>query len=265
MRAAAAGGRSGRFSECPVGRTSALPDEQSWFGRGDERRPLVSLLDADAQLGRCVPAAQRQLARHHLTLSVHTVRRGRWAPSVDLASRPLGYVILSGTLIRGLCVEHRWSTEILGPEDVLRPWDEAEQPPDLLVEDTWTALESVRMAILDERFAVAAGRWPQLLDELLSRTVRRSRHLATLLSVSGIRRLDERLLVLLGVLADRWGHVSPERIHVDVRLTHETLARLACAQRPSVSTALARLGRRGLVARKGRKFVLPFAAEPSAR
>lgn len=87
-------------------------------------------------------------------LNHDTVRRGHWVPSVDLGSRPLGYLIL-------------------GPEDVLRPWDEAEQHPDLLVEDTWTALESVRMAILDERFAVAAGRWPQLLDELLSRTVRR--------------------------------------------------------------------------------------------
>lgn len=156
MRIAAAPDPTGQFSKGPAGRTAAMPEEDSWFGRGDERRPLVSLLDADAELGRCVPAAQRRLARRHLMLSAHTVRRGRWAASVDLASRPLGYVILSGTLIRGLCVEHRWSTEILGPEDVLRPWDEAEQPPDPLVEDTWTALESVRMAILDERFAVGS-------------------------------------------------------------------------------------------------------------
>jgi CRP/FNR family cyclic AMP-dependent transcriptional regulator len=79
------------------------------------------------------------------------------------------------------------------------------------------------------------------------------------------------VLVLLRVLADRWGHVSPEGIHVDVRLTHETLARLACAQLPSVSTALAsvstalaRLGWRGLVARTGRRFVLPLPAERPA-
>jgi CRP/FNR family cyclic AMP-dependent transcriptional regulator len=87
----------------------------------------------------------------------------------------------------------------------------------------------------------------------------------TLLSVSTIRRLDLRLLVLLRVLADRWGYVAPDGIHLTLRLTHATLARLACAQRPSVSTAIGRLGRSGVIRREAGAFVLPHELPASVR
>lgn len=137
--------------------------------------------------------------------------------------------------MHGSCVADRWSTEIPGPGDVLRPWEDQEGPDGLAVLQEWHALENADLAVLDRRFVAVACRWSELVDELLARTMRRSRNLAMLRSVAGIRRLDERLLVLLRILADRWGRVCPDGIRLQIRLTHETLARLAGAQRPSVS------------------------------
>jgi hypothetical protein len=47
--------------------------------------------------------------------------------------------------------------------------------------------------------------------------------------------------MLLWYLAERWGRVTPEGVIVPLRLTHETLARLVGAQRPSVTTAIRQL------------------------
>lgn len=197
------------------------------------------------------------MARRHLVVAVQRFPRGTWTPAADADARPLGFLVLAGGLIHGSCVGDRWSTEILGPGDVLRPWEEEQGLEELAVREEWQALESVELAVLDRRFVRLACRWPELVDELLARTVRRSRHLAMLRSIAGIRRLDDRLLVLLRILAYRWGRVCPEGVRLHVRLTHETLARLAGAQRPSVSTALARLKRDGFIARQGGVFILP--------
>jgi DNA-binding GntR family transcriptional regulator len=50
---------------------------------------------------------------------------------------------------------------------------------------------------------------------------------------------------LLWYLADRWGRVTPDGVIVPLRLTHETLARLVGAQRPSVTTAIRQLEEEG--------------------
>jgi CRP/FNR family cyclic AMP-dependent transcriptional regulator len=234
------------------------PDRERWFrGPGGVTRRLVALLDADPDFGRRLSPDEREVASRQVVVSVQRIHRGRWRADPDPVRRPLAYVVLSGALIRGWRVEDRWSTELVGPEDVMQPWDEPEPPEGVSVETEWTALEPVELAVLDHRFAAAAGRWPGLLEELVGRALRRSRLLATLLSVSGIRRLDDRLLVLLLLLADRWGVVTPEGILLRLRLTHETIARLAGAQRPSVSTAIARLSRAGIIERRGRQLIIP--------
>jgi CRP-like cAMP-binding protein len=69
----------------------------------------------------------------------------------------------------------------------------------------------------------------------------RAHSLAITLAVSNLRRVDVRLLMLLWYLAERWGRVTPEGVIVPLRLTHETLARLVGAQRPSVTTAIRQL------------------------
>ena len=69
-------------------------------------------------------------------------------------------------------------------------------------------------------------------------------------------RLDVRLALMLWHLASRWGRVEPGGIRLPLPLTHQLLGRLVGAERPSVSHALARLARSGLVTGHGDEWHL---------
>jgi hypothetical protein len=64
------------------------------------------------------------------------------------------------------------------------------------------------------------------------------------------------MLVLLWVLAERWGRVSRDGVRVPVGLPHRMLATLVGARRPSVTTALAGLAREGLIERTAEGWLL---------
>jgi CRP/FNR family cyclic AMP-dependent transcriptional regulator len=64
------------------------------------------------------------------------------------------------------------------------------------------------------------------------------------------------LLLLLWHLADRWGRVTPDGVRVALGVTHQTLADLVAARRPSVTTALQQLARQGLLGRDGDAWLL---------
>jgi CRP-like cAMP-binding protein len=82
--------------------------------------------------------------------------------------------------------------------------------------------------------------------------------MAVQMAIGDTRRVDERLLALFAHLGDRWGRVTPDGIHVPVRLTHELIALLIGAQRPTVTTGLGELRRQGrLVKRPDRTWLLP--------
>jgi CRP-like cAMP-binding protein len=76
-------------------------------------------------------------------------------------------------------------------------------------------------------------------------------------------KLEERLQLLMWELADRYGRVHPDGVHVDVPLTHELISQLAGARRPSVSSALARLQQMGSIERGGLGWILH--GDPPAR
>ena len=110
---------------------------------------------------------------------------------------------------------------------------------------------------------------PEVGIEIGARAIRRSRRLANTLAVAQHARLDEGLHPLLWELADRYGRVRPDGVHLELPLTHELLAYLAAARRPSISTSMARLTKAGLVERRGRGYVLlgsgPAAMHPRER
>ena len=58
-------------------------------------------------------------------------------------------------------------------------------------------------------------------------------------------RVDVRLRMLFWHLAGRWGRVTRDGITLPLTLTHAVLADLVAARRPTVTTALAELTRRG--------------------
>ena len=85
---------------------------------------------------------------------------------------------------------------------------------------------------------------------LLQRSVLRSRAAGFLRAVTHMTRVDDRLLVLMWFLAERWGRVRPEGVVVPLKLTHQLLAALVGAKRPSVTTALGELTAAGLLERR---------------
>ena len=62
--------------------------------------------------------------------------------------------------------------------------------------------------------------------------------------------------MLLWHLADRWGHVRPDGIAIPIQLPHTLLAELLAAQRPTVTTAMSELTRRGLIVPMHRGWLL---------
>jgi CRP-like cAMP-binding protein len=77
--------------------------------------------------------------------------------------------------------------------------------------------------------------------------VLRSRQLAVNMAIVHQARVDVRLHLLFWHLAGRWGRVRSDGIVVPLRLTHTVLADLVAARRPTVTSALSDLSRRGLV------------------
>jgi CRP-like cAMP-binding protein len=106
------------------------------------------------------------------------------------------------------------------------------------------------VALLDRRFALGTARWPEIQAALLDRAVTRARRAAFNVSVCGIVQLDVRLLVMMWHLADRWGRVTADGVLVPLRLSHELLAGVVGARRPSVTVALRRLREDGTLLRR---------------
>ncbi len=213
---------------------------------------VVHVLEEDPGLGAALGAADRAAATERLVATELHVPRGGWEGDHALGTRAgdLGFLVLDGLLVRRTELGRHAFLELLGSGDLVRPWDVDEPGAAPVAASTcWRIAEASRFAVLDARFAAAAGRFPPLTAALLSRVVRRAHLLATLLAVASMPRLDARLLTVLWQLADRWGRVGHEGTVVPMRLTHETLAGLVGAQRPSVTTALRALERRELVRR----------------
>ena len=215
--------------------------------------PRIRVLDADPELAVELDPEARIAARLHAVATVETLPAGPWQPPAEYAHAPghLGLLVIDGLLTRDVHVGKERCSELLAQGDLLRPWDHNDGLYGPVPSNfSWTVLEPARLAILDRRFAAVIGRWPELTAALVSRTLRRSRGLATLLAIGQMNGVDMRLLVLFWHLAERWGRVGPDGVSVPLRLTHEMLGRLIGAQRPSVTTALGDLRRRGLLERR---------------
>jgi len=168
-------------------------------------------------------------------------------------------LVLSGLMIRRVGIEGRHGAELIGEGDLLRPSDEAISPLLPLTTD-WTVLLPTRLAALDCGFEQRVAEYPELARSLLVRAIQRSKNLAVNMAIVHQARVDVRLYLLLWHLAARWGRVRSDGTVLRLRLTHAVLADLVAARRPTVTTALSELNRRGLVRTDGETWVLPGEA-----
>jgi CRP/FNR family transcriptional regulator, cyclic AMP receptor protein len=225
-----------------------------------ERRAVgIRLLEAQPDLAEGLSPENEADARRHVVAVLEDVPAGSWEPTAGYALDPafIGLLMIEGTLSRDIELGGRRCSELLGPGDLLRPWDYDEgDTASVPTESAWTVLEPARFAVLDGRFARVACRYPELVAKLIGRTLRRSRWLSILLTISSMPRVDARVQALFWHLADRWGRVTLDGVVIPVRLTHEMIGRLVGAHRPSVTTALSELGRTGRIARTPQGWLL---------
>jgi CRP/FNR family cyclic AMP-dependent transcriptional regulator len=221
----------------------------------------VSVLDLDVGLAGALPVDQLDAARQATAAAVVRAPAGPWrsAQNAERARGGYGMLVLDGLLIRRVGVEGRYGAELLGPGDLLRPWQhdsDGDAGGTLQLTWTWRVAAPVRMAVLDERWSHRAAGWPQIGTELAGRALARSLRLVVAMAVAQQPRLDVRLWMLFWDLADRYGRVRADGVHVELPLTHEILSHLAAARRPSVSAALTRLASDGRVRREGQRWIL---------
>jgi CRP/FNR family transcriptional regulator, cyclic AMP receptor protein len=219
---------------------------------------VVAVLDSDADLAEVVPAQHRETAVHASRARVLRVARGQWNPRDDAQQVRGGHglLVLSGVLVRRVGITDHVGAELLGPGDLLRPLEHDGEEATLPFEATWRALEVLRLAVLDRHWSLRMCRFPDVGVALTGRAMLRSRRLANTLVIASHPRLDERLRLLLWEFADRYGTVHPDGVRLRLPLTHDVLAELAAARRPSVSTALGRLARAGLLERRDGVWIL---------
>jgi CRP/FNR family transcriptional regulator, cyclic AMP receptor protein len=230
--------------------------QESKLGRSAAETANVLVEDRD--LADAVAAERRDAAVRAAPAALVRVGTGRWAAQRDaeITRGGFGFLVLSGLLIRRVGIGERIWAELLGPSDLLRPLEHDGEEVTLPFEAAWRVLEPLRLAALDRRWSFRMSPFPEIAVELTGRAMRRSRRLANTLAISHHPRLEERLLLLLWELADRYGTVRREGVYVPVPMTHEVLSQLAGARRPSVSGALARLADAGRLERAERGWLL---------
>ena len=185
-------------------------------------------------------------------MSTHRLGVGPWDVSrlSGASADHIGLLVLEGVLARELIVADHVSAELLGPGDLLRPWQAASKSELLPVTAEWSVLSPATLAVLDRRFAAEASQYPEVTAALFDRLSERSLRLATTQAISQLTRVDRRLKALFWHLAERWGRVGGDGVVIPLALTHRILGQLVGARRPTVSTALSELAERDELVRR---------------
>src|SRR3954468_22617161 len=226
----------------------------------------VPLLQVDGELAQRLPDATVAAATHLAIAPTEWLDPGEWRPdappAADRASH-LGLLVIDGFLARRVRVLDRPAPELLGPGDLLLPWEPDRTEP-FSAGARWHVLQDARVPVLDRRVTGLLGRWPEITVALLGRAVSRSRAFALTLAISQLVGVELRLLVMLWHVAERWGAPGPDGTVLPVHLTHELLGSLVSAQRPTVTRALGHLCEDGRVARRD-DGLLAVRGEPPAQ
>lgn len=217
------------------------------------QRRAVRLLDADPGLVDGLGVAADPALHRAAATAVLELAPGPVVPLLaPLPAGSFGYVILDGMLSVGMHLGERLTLELLGPTDLIRPGAgrslAGEQPPNV----DFRALTPASVAVLDVGFARRVAAWPEIASAVIARSVLRARRLQFQAAVRAMPRIEDRLLLMLWHYAERWGRVTRDGVVLDLRLTHEQIAAIVGAQRPTVTVQLGGLEREGVVRREQR-------------
>ncbi len=223
----------------------------------------VPLLKLEPELAAGIPRERLAAAVRACRARVVEVRNGAWDPtSTPIDDRGFGLLVLSGALYRRVEQSECFAAELIGPGDLLRPWDSVGEWSTLPVEAQFAVLERTQLALLDLSFARRAGPFPEIAGNLAGRALQRARYLAITSSIVSQRRVDKRLVMLFWNMADRFGQTRADGVYIPLPLTHRIISELIAARRPSVTTSLSRLHDRGVLSRERRGWLLTAERPP---
>ena len=212
----------------------------------------------DPDLGGDLDGSRLEQASRECVARVIELAAGPWSPTeVEGMRLGIGLLVIEGMLVRHVGVAGRSGAELLGEGDLMRPWQGDDGHPTLPRAGRWRVLRDCRLAVLDGDFTHRVCRYPEIIAALFMRGLRRSRHIAVNMAIVQQPRIDIRLHMLFWELADRWGRVRQDGVHVPIQVTHATLADLVAARRPTVTKALGELAERSAVLWTGEDWLLP--------
>jgi CRP/FNR family cyclic AMP-dependent transcriptional regulator len=218
------------------------------------------VLDEDPDLASDLDGRRLEEARRRCLAADVILEAGEWTREAEAAAEAArggyGLLVLEGLIVRRVGAPSRHAAELLGPGDVLRPWQVDGEDTMLPFDVRFTFLERVRFAVLDRAFAERAAPFPEVSIAIVGRSMQRSRTLAVNMAIVHYPQVRPRLLLLLWHLADRWGRVTPEGVRIPLRLRHHMLADLLAVRRPSATAALQQLIGEGLVSRDENGLIL---------
>lgn len=214
----------------------------------------VRLLEAEPDLGRFLSEDER-LAARKLFLPVHDVKKGPVDVQAALADDGgFGALLLEGMLMHRLRIGNQLTVRLLGPSDIVSLAGQGQSM--LLAEANYIATTPTRLAVLGDEVLAAVQRWPRLAAGIYVRIAEQSDRLSAHLAICQLPRVDQRILSLLWLLAESWGHVGSAGTTLPVSLTHDALGALIGARRPTVTLALGELSERGAIVRQDRGWLL---------
>jgi CRP/FNR family transcriptional regulator, cyclic AMP receptor protein len=219
---------------------------------------VARVLVRDPDLAGGLEGERLRRAERDLVAATAVAFEGPWDPEEagERVRGGAGLLLLEGLVVRRVGRTGRYGAELLGPGDLMRPWQHDGEDVTLPFDTTFRVIEPTLFALLDFRFAARAAPYPEIGGALIGRAMQRSRTLVVNMAIAHYPRIDRRLLMLMWHLADRWGRVTPEGIRVPLRLTHQLLADLVASRRPSVTSGLQQLGREGHISKLGDAWLL---------
>ncbi|MFZ0087968.1 MAG: helix-turn-helix domain-containing protein [Solirubrobacteraceae bacterium] len=210
------------------------------IARGPSPDAVGFLLDLDPDLGSWLSSKEWEQARRATPVNLVRVPRGAWMLSGHPVDRDdiIGLIVTEGALGREIALSDHHMLELLCRGDVLLLPEPMSDGLRLGGDVKLTGLTEVRLIVLCESFIRAAAQWPSLLTNLHRRLEAQRERLAIQGLTAHLPRADERVLLTLWLLADSCGRVTPDGTVLPLSLTHDVLARLAAARRPTITLAL---------------------------
>jgi CRP/FNR family transcriptional regulator, cyclic AMP receptor protein len=218
----------------------------------------ICVLAEDAALAADLEGSRKKEALVEIRANAMLVPRGEWAvmawPRHMRAGA--GLLVLDGMLLRRTEVAGRMSAELVGRGDLIRPWQkDLVETADDVERLEWHVLSQTAIAVLDTSFMKRVAEYPEVQARLIERAIGRARYLAVALTIAKHPCAEVRVRLMLIHLASRWGSHRESGLLIP-RLSHRTLGELTGVSRPTVTTAVGVMRRRGELESSGEGIVL---------